>query len=801
MKRVCSVVLGAAVMLPGCSFGPAETSRLSTPNVVTVNVVDENGEPVVGAEFDFDGGSSTSDAAGRIQLELSQTVAGLVTLPDALPEPLVVSPRDREIDVTLLARQGPNGERTALHFGGDVMLGRRYQEPGRDGAATATDAASARAVVSDLAPLASAADLTVVNAETVIGALRPEAAYPAKRFLLQSPPHLIELLEELGVDLVTLGNNHAYDWLDAGVTSTVDVLESASMPYAGAGLTPGEAIRGTIVSAGARDVGIVSATTVNGDFVNDQLPLLGAAQPSTLPPEEAWQYKVRTIEFSAPGEPDYFPFVARRPGDAWLEYRSIEPSLSPDGAALLWAALTGPDAYPELQDWVARRGHGGAAAYDRLAIADEIDRLRREGADTVIVQFHGGFQFSEVKSSFVRRISHRAIDDGADFVISHHPHVLQGVEWYDGSLIAYSLGNLVFDQDFLSTFPTAILRIVVDGGGVVDARFVPVMLVDYRPVPVAGDAAERIVRLLHTRSALPAESERIVGFEVGSVLVDEALDGVETATVGFERNSGVIRRGVSEESVTLTAGPIGSATLPACLVVRADELPSGIEYGLDLFDWGRFDDMMADGERGVPMHWVVPESVTSWALVQGKSPDPSDDALQIITDANRTVATRFVARVSFAEHRLYDTDSGRPADTTPTYTLEFDAKRERGESAFARINMYDVDDADPTSDPTSTLLRTVDVPLAIDESDEWSRYVIPLTPDLFAERDGLSADAAMISLVVEPAFRGRFTFDDVRVMEWRGSPSTSLPLWTEVDALRSPDVRSFAVSVSGCESV
>ena len=166
--------------------------------------------------------------------------------------------------------------------------------------------------------------------------------------------------------------------------------------------------------------------------------------------------------------------------------------------------------------------------------------MRDEGADVVVAQFHGGFQFAEVKSAFLRRISQAAIDAGADMVISHHPHVLQGVEWYRGHLIAYSLGNLVFDQDFLATFPSAILRVVVAGGDLVEARFLPVMIDDYRPVAVTGEAAERIVRLIDARSAAPAESERIEALQVGGVLVETQPPGMERATIRFERNSGVI---------------------------------------------------------------------------------------------------------------------------------------------------------------------------------------------------------------------------------------------------------------------
>ena len=57
-----------------------------------------------------------------------------MTAPGTVPEPVAIGPRDDELTVRLLDRIGPDGdERVALHFGGDVMLGRRYQEPTRPG--------------------------------------------------------------------------------------------------------------------------------------------------------------------------------------------------------------------------------------------------------------------------------------------------------------------------------------------------------------------------------------------------------------------------------------------------------------------------------------------------------------------------------------------------------------------------------------------------------------------------------------------------------------------------------------------
>ena len=65
-------------------------------------------------------------------------------------------------------------------------------------------------------------------------------------------------------------------------------------------------------------------------------------------------------------------------------------------------------------------------------------------ADLVIVLFHFGEELSSTPTARQRLFAHTAVDAGADLVIGHRPHVLQGLERYHGALIAYSLGNFVF---------------------------------------------------------------------------------------------------------------------------------------------------------------------------------------------------------------------------------------------------------------------------------------------------------------------------------------------------------------------
>lgn len=794
----------ALPMVAACSFGPLRRDHLEQTVSVSVEVVDERGAAVVDAQFTSDAvADRLTGADGLIELDLSQPVAGVLTAAGKLDEPVVLAPGDDRVTVVMFDRQSAAGLRVAYHFGGDTMLGRRYQTPGRDGTAVADDAEGARAVVDDLAPVSAAADLTVVNVETVIGDLPADQALAAKRFLISSPPQIVDALRELGVDAVTLGNNHANDWGDTGVLSTLSALGPSNIAVTGAGLSAEEALRGVLLPVGDREVGLISATTVNGDFVNDQLPDADAAQPDDLPTSEAWQYDARTFGFGAEGEPGYVAPAPRRPGDAWRVYQALEPTLSDERAAELWGALTDPTAFPELQDWVARRGHGGAAAYDREAVASEIARLRAEGADQVVVQFHAGFQFSERPSAALRRISRDAIDDGADMVVSHHPHVVQGLEWYRGRLIAYSLGNLLFDQDFLTTYPSALLRVVVDGSGIVEARVLPVLLVDYRPVPAAGRAAERILRLIDTRSAMPGVSTRYESLDVGvAVGPDPAAGDAVPITMAFERNSGRIlppspRAG---RAVTLSLAAGQATPLPACQSIDSSTIPAGVEYGVDLFGYGAFDDVTADGEREAPAQWVVDSrSEGEPILVAGTSAAPTDDALQIIAEANLGATARFVSRVPIEEHRWFDA-AGEPLDAPPSRTLEFDVYRTLGADPSVEIDVYHVADEDPTSDPESALLRELIVPVPVD-ADEWVRRTIPLDDDLFVPSDdGLSADAAMVLFRAEPDILQTVRLDNVRVMEWRAAPGGELPIWVEADALRSDRDQVVTVTATGCPS-
>lgn len=86
-----------------------------------------------------------------------------------------------------------------------------------------------------------------------------------------------------------------------------------------------------------------------------------------------------------------------------------------------------------------------------IASPEDIDRVvgrASEQTDILLVSFHFGDEYQTTSNARQRLLAHAAVDAGADAVIGHHPHVVQEVEEYHGAVIAYSLGNFVFDQRF-----------------------------------------------------------------------------------------------------------------------------------------------------------------------------------------------------------------------------------------------------------------------------------------------------------------------------------------------------------------
>ena len=145
---------------------------------------------------------------------------------------------------------------------------------------------------------------------------------------------------------------------------------------------------------------------------------------------------------------------------------------------------------------------------DGMGCKDEmianIKAVEEQGAQIVIVSFHWGLERENYPTENQVNLAHSAIDNGADLVLGHHPHVLEGIEVYNGKNIVYSLGNFCFggnsnpsDKDtmiFQQTFTVENGELTADNV----TNIIPCSVSsesgynNYQPTPLEGDEAERV---------------------------------------------------------------------------------------------------------------------------------------------------------------------------------------------------------------------------------------------------------------------------------------------------------------------
>ena len=146
-------------------------------------------------------------------------------------------------------------------------------------------------------------------------------------------------------------------------------------------------------------------------------------------------------------------------------------------------------------------------------LKDNISKVKEEGAQLVIVIFHWGNEKETVPDSNQTTLGRLAIDEGADLVCGHHPHVLQGIEEYKGKNIVYSLGNFCFggnsapsDMDtmiFQQTFTITKDGLKEDNASTI----IPCSISsaygynNYQPTPVQGEEKARIMEKIQERSS------------------------------------------------------------------------------------------------------------------------------------------------------------------------------------------------------------------------------------------------------------------------------------------------------------
>lgn len=276
--------------------------------------------------------------------------------------------------------QADERERTLL-FAGDIMLSRGV------GARMAAKGDWTHPF-HKVAEMLRSADLTFANLECPISDAGRERGH---LYSFRADPRALEGLLFAGFDVVSLANNHAYDWGPEALLDTIQRLDKAGIRAVGAGANDREA---------------------------------------------------------------HYPVVVDLEGVrvAFLAYVSIEPRAASAGAE-----------------------KPGVAWLDPEQVLADI-RFARPLADILVVSPHWGIEYAPKPELWQVELARRMIDAGADFVVGHHPHVVQPFEEYAGGWIAYSLGNFVFDQKPPSTRRGLLLKVTLRGKRIVEVSTLPTVI-------------------------------------------------------------------------------------------------------------------------------------------------------------------------------------------------------------------------------------------------------------------------------------------------------------------------------------
>lgn len=174
----------------------------------------------------------------------------------------------------------------------------------------------------------------------------------------------------------------------------------------------------------------------------------------------------------------------------------------------------------------ATRNSPGCAPI-RLPIIKEDVRGARTLADVVVVSLHHGIEYSDYPVPDHISLAHDIIDSGADLILGHHPHVLQGIECYNGGTIVYSLGNFIhdmidkankkeafdncalskiggvtFDPDDMRPSESIIFKCVFAREGIIDSDAIPVRMSEsYQPVILFGEERKKLLSRLECLSS------------------------------------------------------------------------------------------------------------------------------------------------------------------------------------------------------------------------------------------------------------------------------------------------------------
>lgn len=355
--------------------------------------------------------------------------------------------------------------KVSIAVGGDIFANGRFYEHDRPISPT----------FDDVMAITGAADVFFANYEMPLST----RGQPIEKLAnIRADPAIAPDIGRLGLDVVSLANNHMMDYGPEAMADTIASLDAEGIPHVGAGSALAQAVEPLILDVRGRTIGFLAFTCLVA-------PGAGATdlRPGVAPIHVQSAYEVNPYwQAEEPGEPAMVTI------------------------------------------------HTFADAAEQ-AFAVECVRALREKVDILCLSLHWGYGgLSSRIAEYQRPLGHAMIDAGADIILGNHVHAVQGVEWYRGKAIIYSPGTFVGRQlppeseggeitDLVRGLladmsPDGFLTVIEpDDSGSYDLRLIPTSL-DSNGLPAiaTGDVLDRIAeRVIEWSAKLGARVELVDG--------------------------------------------------------------------------------------------------------------------------------------------------------------------------------------------------------------------------------------------------------------------------------------------------
>lgn len=553
-----------------------------------------------------------------------------------------------------------DGETLSFNFTGDTMAGRRFFDPAEDGQrelgliSPQMDIEEHVALLKPVQPLLANADVTAVNLETPLSAQpyvdpylpRPAYVHQTKDYVFATHINMPLALQQVGVDIVDLGNNHLYDYMEQGVDETQRALDAVAMPYFGAGFNEDQAWQPAVITVKNQTIAFIGCTTISGT-----------------------RFPINYVASDADGK-------------------------------------------------------GGAAQCNNNKIQTYVGDAVAQ-YDNVIFMVHGGFEYQREASETVKKYTQAAREAGAHLIINHHPHVTSGLDWDGRSLVAWSLGNFLFDQTVWPTLNSYLLGVTMRRGEVLNAYIEPLMIEDYIPQGLRGEQAEFVAR-----GAWGYSSEGFI-----------SLDG------GLEAD---FNQHAQTQTITL---PLDSEDEEQFVQIPTDYYVTAV-HGIDHYQIGEDILWVGDFED------------------QDTDTDSNENSLWRLDGVDKTVGTEFAYRGQNGLRLYRDDNNDDDVMLTPLYRILIKA----GTAVSAQGKVRANDNAKITLQLSwypetrgSSSSRT-QVPIVIKQDQQWQTFNV----NAVAPEDAV---AVGLFIKVSPPDKGETEadFDDLRLIAWQAENSEFNP--------------------------